>query len=155
MSNNISQNNMSQNKAAICLLGCAVILALSGCISFGPSQVEHVEVFHTDQPAELFIANEYHQLQPKRILLMIPENNENQYEVHQRVADALRASLSRLGIFEVVLNAGICDVSIQSIKQGTFEEVKPEPVPEPEPEEESSYTWLWAVLGVALLVLAL
>lgn len=41
----------------------------------------------------------------------------------------------------------------KDIKQGTFEEVKPEP--EPELEEEKSYTWLWGVLGLALLVLAL
>ena len=43
----------------------------------------------------------------------------------------------------------------KDIKQGTFEEVKPEPVPKSEPEEESNLTWLWAALGIALLVLAL
>ena len=79
------------------------------------------EVF-TNQPSDAFISQYFHDLQPRRIILMIPRNRENDYEVNARFIDALRRQLAQLGTFDVVLNTGVCDVSLESIQRGTFDE---------------------------------
>lgn len=101
-----------------------LMMVLVGCQVLQQPETVVVEEYLTEQPSDVFISRHYHQLQPRRIILTIPRNWENDYEVNARFVDALRRHLARLGIFDVVLNTGVCDVSIQSIKRGTFNERK-------------------------------
>ena len=95
---------------------------LCGCHLLPRNQIVYQQEYYTDQPADVFVSPEFHRLQPKRIVLMIPKSQENHYELNARVVDAIRRNLVRQGLFDVVLNAGVCDVTLDAIKQGTFDE---------------------------------
>ena len=53
---------------------------------------------------------------------MIPRMRNNSYEVQTKFADAIHRQLNEKGIFEVILKTGYCDVELESIRRGTFDE---------------------------------
>lgn len=100
--------------AVIC--GCTL-----GCQIFQKKTVVEAPAV-TGQPVEFYLSHEFSRLRPSRIVLMIPKMRNNSYEVQTKFARALHRQLNEKGVFEVILKTGFCDVELEAIRNGTFDE---------------------------------
>lgn len=104
-------------------IGLVVVLAVlaCGCQMF-PRFRTAEPVYFTQQPVDYFISPHFFRLQTGRVVMVIPKSRENSYEVQSRFAETMSKTLSRIGVFEVILQPGICEIGMDSIRNGTFDE---------------------------------
>ena len=105
----------------IVLLLVALCTCTLGCQIFQKKTVLEAPAV-TGQPVDYYLSPEFPRLRPSRIVLMIPKMRNNSYEVQTKFADALHRQLNEKGVFEVILKTGYCDIELDSIRRGTFDE---------------------------------
>ncbi len=104
------------------LLWCGVCLSMTGCQLLQQKPVVVEELVATGQPVDYFLSPYFFQLRPSRVVMLIPKMRNNSFEVQTKFADAVHRQLTEKGIFEVVVKAGFCDVDMDAIRSGTFDE---------------------------------
>jgi hypothetical protein len=97
-------------------------LAVSGCHVFSRNRGIVESVYHTGQPVDFFVSPHFFSLRPGRLVMLLPRMRDNNYEAQARFADSLAQALTQAGVFEIVLQTGVCDQSMDTIRNGTFDE---------------------------------
>lgn len=105
--------------AVIALLTLTTLLP--GCRLFHRPEIETVEVFFTNQPVDYFVSPWYYRMPPARIVLMVPQCRNNNFELQTRFAESLARNLKQVGLFDIVVEHGPCQIASESIRLGNFD----------------------------------